>query len=82
LLKTVVCAVVRDDKAQITRYEVRLPLAALGLEPGAEFGFNITFYDDDDGSGLRHWLQLAPGMAPGPTPSVNTALYPRFVLEK
>ena len=36
LLKTVGCAVLRDDKAQITRYGVRLPLAALGLEPGEQ----------------------------------------------
>jgi hypothetical protein len=90
LLKTVGCAVVRDDKTNVTRYGLRLPLAALGLEPGAEFGFNIVFYDDDDGSGIRHWLQLAPGMAPGlprdgepvslPTIAGNTKLYPRFVL--
>jgi len=92
LLKTVGCAVVRDDKTKVTRYGLRLPLATLGLEPGAEFGFNIVFYDDDDGTGIRHWLQLAPGMAPGlprdgepvslPTIAGNTALYPRFVLEK
>jgi len=92
LLKTVGCAVVRDDKTKVTRYGLRLPLAALGLEPGAEFGLNIVFYDDDDGNGIRHWLQLAPGMTPGlpragdsvslPTIAGNTAPYPRFILEK
>ena len=92
MLKTVGCAVVRDDKAGVARYGLRLPLVALGLEPGAEFRFNLVFYDDDDGTGIRHWLQLAPRMAPGlprggqsvsaPMISGNTALYPRFVLEK
>ena len=91
LLKTVGCAVVRDDKNKVTRYGLRMPLAALGLEPGAEFGFNLVFYDDD-GSGIRHWLQLAPDMAPGlpragkpvslPTIAGNTARYPRFILER
>jgi len=92
LLKTAGCAIARDDKAGMTRYELRLPLAALGLEPGAEFHLNIVLYDDDDGTGIRHWLQLAPRMAPGlpragapasaPMISGNTALYPRFVLAK
>jgi len=92
LLKTVGCAVVRDDKAKTTRYRLRLPLAALGLEPGAECRFNIVLYDDDGGAGIRHWLQLAPGLAPGlpragaPASALmisgNTALYPRLVLAK
>jgi hypothetical protein len=91
LLKTVACAVTRDDKTRITRYGLCLPLAALGLQPGAEFGFNIVVYDDDEGTGIRHWLQLAPGMAPGlprgapasvPIIGGKTAQYPRFVLEK
>ena len=91
LLKTVGCAVVRDDKTRITRYELCLPLAAIGLKPGEEFGLNTVLYDDE-GSGLRHWLQLAPGMAPGlprggapvsvPMISGKTARYPRFVLAK
>jgi hypothetical protein len=77
LLKTADCAVVRDEKAGVTRYGLRLPLAALGLEPGAEVGFHIMFFDDD-GTGQRYWLQLAPSLARGG----NNALYPRFVLEK
>jgi len=77
LPKTAGCAVARDDAGRTTRYELRLPLAALGLEPGAEFGFNLVFYDDD-GNGQRYWLQLAPGLAGGS----NIALYPRFVLAK
>ena len=77
LLKTTDCAVVRDDKARVTRYELRLPLATLGLEPGDEFGFNVVFVDDD-GNGQPYWLQLAPGLAGGS----NAKLYPRFVLEK
>jgi len=92
LLKTVGCAVVRDEKAGVTRYELRLPLATVGLEPDEEFRFNLVFYDDDDGTGIRHWLQLAPLMAPGlprggATASVvmigaNSTLYPRFTLAK
>jgi hypothetical protein len=92
LLKTVSCAVVRDDKAGVTRYELRMPMAALGLEPGAGFHFNIVLYDDDDGTGFRHWIQLAPRMAPGlpragapvsvPMIAGKTALYPRFVLQE
>ena len=78
LVKTAGCAVTRDDKARATRYELRLPLAALGLKPGAEFGFNIVFFDDDDGNGQPYWLQLAPGL----TDPANTKLYPRFILEK
>jgi hypothetical protein len=92
LLKTVGCAAVRDEKAGVTRYGLRLPLATLGMEPGVEFRLNIVLYDDDDGTGLRHWLQLAPGMAPGlpragesvsaPAIAGNAAHYPRFVLAK
>jgi len=37
---------------------------------------------DDDGKGQRHWLALAPGLAPGSSAGSKTALYPRFVLEK
>ena len=68
------CAVVRDDKARVTRYELRLPLAAVGLEPGDEFGFNVVLVDDD-GDGQPYWLRLAPGL-PG---SGNTSTYPKFV---
>jgi hypothetical protein len=78
LPKTAGCAVARDDAGRTTRYELRLPLAGLGLEPGAAFGFNIVFFDDDDGNGQRYWLQLAPGLAG----SFDPALYPRFVLAK
>ncbi len=80
LVKTVGCAVVRDDKAKATRYELRLPLTALGLKGGAKFGFNIVFSDEDsdEGSGQRYRLQLAPGL----THPANTRLYSRFVLAK
>ncbi len=78
LVKAAGCAVTRDDKAGITCYELRLPLTALGLKPGAEFGVNIVFFDDDGGNGQPYWLQLAPGLEH----PVNNKLYPRFVLEK
>jgi hypothetical protein len=75
-------AVVHDAAARTTRYELRLPLAALGLKPGDGFGFNLVFLDDDDGGGSRYWFQLAPGLsgrnARTPPPWF---LYPRFELD-
>jgi hypothetical protein len=63
----------------------------VGLAPGEEFRLNVVLYDDD-GEGLRHWLQLAPGLAPGlpragatasaPPIRGKTAQFPRFILEK
>jgi hypothetical protein len=61
LAKTAGLAVVRDDASGVTRYELRLPLAALGLEPKQEFSFNAAVFDDDDGFGQSYWLQLVGG---------------------
>jgi hypothetical protein len=90
LAKTAQYAVVRDDPAvggtstaKLTRYELRLPLADLGLTPGAEFGFNVAFLDDDDGSGSRYWFQLASGLCGRTAKTAPPAKsYPRFVMEK
>ncbi|MFZ4394064.1 MAG: DUF4838 domain-containing protein [Kiritimatiellia bacterium] len=83
LAKTAIYAVVRDEKARITRYELRLPLADLGLKPGDSFGFNVVVLDDDDGAGSRYWFQLAPGLcgrtAKTPPP---WQVYPRYVVER
>jgi hypothetical protein len=68
--------VVRNDETKTTVYELRLPLAALGVEPGKGFSFNIAFLDDDDGKGHRCWLQLAPGLCG------RGAAHPRYVLAK
>ena len=78
LLKIADCAVVRDEPAGVTRYGLRLPLAVLGLRPGKAFGLTILFFDDDEGSGHRCWLELAPGLAG----LHDVTLYPRFVLAK
>jgi hypothetical protein len=78
LLKTMDCSVTRDDKTNITRYGVRLPLAALGLAPGDTFGFNTLICDGDDNKGMRHNLRLAEGISY----PFRTELYPRFVLAK
>jgi hypothetical protein len=51
--------VTRDDKAGVTRYQLRLPLATLGLEPGQEFGFNVVFFDGFS----RNWWSF--GFSPG-----------------
>ncbi len=81
LLKLVDCAVTRDDAKAVTRYELRLPAAALRLEPNAEFGFNVVVYDDDDpddGKAAPEWIQMAPGTARGPAGG-NGAKYLKFV---
>ena len=61
LAKDAGLAVVRDDAGGMTRYELRLPLAALGLEPKKEFNFSAAVFDDDDGFGQCYWLQLGGG---------------------
>lgn len=63
-------SVVRDDDTNLTRYRLRLPLAALGLkpEPGVRFGLNAIFFDDDDGTSYDYWLQMTPGLAGGWAP--------------
>jgi hypothetical protein len=83
LAKVVGCAVVRDEAAGVTRYELRLPLAALGVEPGANIGFNVVVFDDDDGSGQCCWLQLAPGLAGRDKNTAPPAkLYPQVFIAK
>jgi hypothetical protein len=78
LFKTMDCSVTRDDKTNITRYGVRLPLAALGLVPGDTFGFNALICDGDDNKGMRHNMRLTEGISY----PFRTELYPRFVLAK
>jgi outer membrane protein assembly factor BamB len=76
-------SVVRNESALTTSYELSLPLAALGLEPGAEFGFNIAVLDDDDGKGMRYGIPLALGLLGRDTKTPPPAkVYPRFVLPK
>jgi len=77
LLKTIDCAVVRDDKTPVTRYELRMPGSSIGLEPGAEFGFCAMVFDGDDEKGQRWWMQMAPGIEYPFRPE----LYPRFELK-
>ena len=82
-IEIVLCGDLAAERIQQAEYLAR---------PGAEFRLNIVLCDDDDGTGFRHWLQLAPGMAAGlprggapasvPMIGGNTARYPRFVLAK
>ena len=65
LLEVLDCAVVRDDAKGATRYELRLPLAPLGIASDELFGFNVLVSEDDDGAGSQEWIQLAPGMVRG-----------------
>ena len=76
LAKTTTYAVVRDGAARTTVYELRLPLAALGLKPGPVFGFTAVFFDDDDGTGRDYWMQVAGGLVGTP----KSKVYPQFVL--
>ncbi|MBM4163661.1 MAG: hypothetical protein FJ222_04380 [Lentisphaerae bacterium] len=62
LAKTANLAAVRDDAGGVTRYELRLPLEALGLKPGGAFGFNAVVFDDDDGFGQCYRVQMGPDL--------------------
>jgi hypothetical protein len=77
LLKTIDCAVVRDDKCAVTRYELCMPGSAIGLKPGAEFGFCAMVFDGDDEKGQRWWMQMGPGIDYPFRPEI----YPRFGLK-
>ncbi len=80
-------AIVRSEEEQQfkTTYELRVPLAELGLKAGMDFGMNLAILDDDGvGRGVEgpcYWLQLGPGMALRDT-KPDAKLYPRFVLPK
>jgi|694.fasta_scaffold80182_2 hypothetical protein len=75
--KTAKYAVVRDDAAKVTRYELRLPLTDLGLAPGGKCCYYFMFMDND-GKGLRYRFQWAPVI----TKPFNTRFYSKFVLEE
>ncbi len=76
LSKIATCAVVRDDAAKVTRYEVRLPLAELGLAPGT-YCYCFMFMDND-GKGLRYRFQWLPVV----TKPFNARLYSKFVINE
>jgi hypothetical protein len=87
LEKTADFSVRRDESQHQTFYELRLPLADLGLKPGDEFGLNACILDDDTGKGPAYWLQTSPGLlglGPRDPPPGKAAekVYPRFVLER
>lgn len=73
-----VYGVERNDETQTTRYELRLPLSLLGIEPasGSRFGLGTVIFDDDAGHGHDFWMQSAPGIAGGWSPDS----IPRFYL--
>jgi hypothetical protein len=75
-LKSAKYAVVRDDEARVTRYELRIPLADLGLTAGGECSYYLMFFDDDTGNGSRYRFQWAPNaMEP-----FKRDFFPRVVL--
>ena len=75
--KTAKYAVVRDDAAKVTRYELRLPLADLGLAPGGKCCYYFMFMDND-GKGLRYRFQWAPVI----TKPFIARFYSKFVMEE
>jgi hypothetical protein len=75
LEQTANCAVVRDELAGVTRYELRLPLTDLKLKPGVECCFYLRFFDSD-GGGARYRFQLAPSI----TDPFKAKLYSKLVL--
>jgi hypothetical protein len=68
-------AVVRDDAAKVTRYELRLPLGGLYVKPGTECCFYFRFFDNDGGA-ARYRFQLAPLI----TDPFRAKLYSKVVL--
>jgi hypothetical protein len=76
LAKLAKCAVVRDEAAQVTRYELRLPLAEIKLKPGTECCFYFRFFDNDGGA-PRYRFQLAPLI----TEPFKAKWYSKLVLE-
>lgn len=73
-------AVRRDDAAKKTFYEMRIPLASMGIVPekGTVFGFNFVIFNDDTGAGANYYYQLAPGI----TGVKNPAQFRKFVLAR
>ncbi len=71
--------VVRDEGKGRTFYEMKLPLASLGLSPdsGVTFGYNAILFDDDDGEGMDYWIQITDGIAGG---SWAPERFPNFIL--
>jgi len=78
ILQTADCAVTRDENAKLTRYTLRLPLAALGLKAGDTFGFNAMLCDSDIDNRMDFYLRLAQGVSF----PFRTELYPRFALKE
>ncbi|MGN0893132.1 MAG: hypothetical protein ACI4Q0_07660 [Oligosphaeraceae bacterium] len=65
----------RDETAKVTRYQISLPRASLGLQRhGQYFRFCAVVMDDDEGSGQSYFYQLSPGI----TGAKNVALMPLF----
>ena len=69
----------RDDTAKLTRYDVRIPLASLGISGQtlrSGFRFNLIV-NDNDGKLREGYLAAAPGMGTGE----DFSLWPAVTLE-
>jgi len=68
---TIEVAVVRDEAAATTRYEVAIPfkeLAPFSPERGS-CGMNLVVNDNDGGAAQRAWLEWTPGITGAKDPS-------------
>jgi hypothetical protein len=78
VLKAASRAVARDDKTRTTRYELGLPLAAVGVASGEDFSLNMMVVDGDDEKGMRAAVALHPSMEYPPI----IDRFPRFTARK
>ena len=72
-------AIVRDENAKVTTYEVVIPWSTLGFQgspKGKCMGFNVLV-NDDDGKGRRGWINWAPGIGEWKDPS----LFPKVLFD-
>ncbi len=78
LLKSAEVAVVRDEAAKTTTYELSLPLKnvpGLTPQPGGKFGFNVAVHDADRSFTREHLVEITPG-----TSQKNPSAYHAFTI--
>jgi hypothetical protein len=78
LLKDAKVAVVRDEAAKTTTYELSLPLKdvpGLQSQPGGRFGLNVAVHDADRSFTRERLLEIMPG-----TSQKNPSVYHTFTI--
>jgi len=63
-------AIKRNEETQITVYEVKIPLANLGINPiiGNVVGFGIAVFNDNTGAGQNYYYRSCDGIVGGKRP--------------